>query len=172
MRVRHLLAAFAVGLLAMMALPGTAAADSYPPTGIRVVAGVVTPARVVDGGSVTFSGGGFAPGALVRLSIDGVSRGTLQASPSGAFVTRFVLRGVGPKVLAASGLQSDGRLQVVSATATVVSAVVTAAVTTGGGLPFTGAAHIVAALLGGLLLVVLGAATLMVARTRRARPLA
>lgn len=172
MRLRHLLAAVAVGLLALMTLPGTASADSYPPTGIRVVAGVVTPSRVVDGGSVTFSGGGFAPGALVRLSIDGVSRGTLQASPSGAFVTRFVLRGVGAKVLAASGLQPDGRLQVVSATATVVSPVATAAVTTGGGLPFTGAAHTVTALFGGLLLVVLGAAALMVARTRRARPLA
>ena len=172
MRVRHLLAAVAVGLLALSTGAGTAAADSYPPTGIRVVAGVVTPARVVDGGAVSFSGGGFAPGALVRLSIDGVARGTLQASPSGAFVTRFVLRGVGIKVLAAAGLQSDGRLQVVSATATVVSPVAAAAVTTGGGLPFTGAAHTVTALFGGLILVVLGAATLMVARTRRARPLA
>ena len=172
MRVRHLLAAVAVGLLALITLPATASADTNPPTGIRVMAVVVSPARVADGGSVTFSDGGFAPGALVRLSIDGVSRGTLHATLSGAFVTRFVLHGVGVKVLAGSGLQSDGHVRVVSASATVVSGVATAAVTTGGGLPFTRAAHTVTALLGGLILVVLGAAVLMVARTRRARPLA
>ena len=172
MRLRHLLATFVVGLLAIVAVPSSASADTYPPTGIQVVAGVVSPARVVDGGSVSFSGGGFAPGALLRLSVDGISRGTLQAGPSGAFVTRFVLRGVGSKVLAASGLQPGGRLQVVSGTATVLATAAAAPVTTGGGLPFTGAAHIATALLGGLLLVVLGAVVLMIARTRRSRPLA
>ncbi|MDP3713065.1 MAG: hypothetical protein Q8R60_11355 [Mycobacteriales bacterium] len=164
MRARSLLTVLVTALLAMLTLasPSQAVDGVYPPAGVRVVAGELSSAEVADGQAVTFSGGGFAPGALLRMSVDGVQTGTTTADSEGGFSVDVPLTGVGERVLAASGLETSGRVRVVSATVTVVAA---GAEAQGGALPTSGA-DALPALLGGLGLVVGGAAVVFVARQR------
>lgn len=164
MRARSLLTVLVTALLALLALssPAQAVDGVYPPAGVRVVAGELSSAEVVDGQSVTFSGGGFAPGALLRLSVDGVQTGTTTADSEGGFRVDVPLTGLGERVLAASGLETSGRVRVVSATVSVVAA---GAQAQGGALPTSGS-DVLPALLGGLGLVVGGAAVVFVARQR------
>lgn len=164
MRARSMLTVLVTALLAVLALsaPGHAADGVYPPAGVRVVTGLVSPEQVVAGGSVTFSGAGFAPGALLRLSVDGADLRTLTADSTGAFTTQVVLTGLGEHVLAASGLESGGRVRVVSATAQVVAA---GAESQSGGLPTSGG-DVLPALLTGLGLVLVGAVVVFVAKQR------
>lgn len=165
MRARSLLTVLVTALLAVLALssPALAADGVYPPAGVRVVAGDLSTDEVVEGQSVRFSGDGFAPGALLRLSVDGVQTGTTTADSEGGFSVDVPLTGVGERVLAASGLETSGRVRVVSATVTVVAA---GAASQSGALPTSGA-DALPALLGGLGLVVGGAAIVFVARQRQ-----
>lgn len=162
MHARTLFAALAVAVLAVLGLSLPATADSYPPAGVHVVAGVVSDTTVAEGDPVTFSGGGFAAGALVRISVDGVQTTTVTADGAGAFSVTLTLKGLGAHVLAASGLEAGGRVRVVSATVNVVAA----QSGSGGGLPFTGSETYLA-LLGGLGLVAVGTGVSLLARSRR-----
>jgi hypothetical protein len=157
------LAAILTALLAVLLLGGPAlAVDApYPPAGVRVVTGVASPGEVVDGGSVNFSGSGFAPGALLRLSVDGVDVRTLMADSNGAFSTTVLLRGLGEHVIAVSGLESAGRVRVVSTTVDVVGR----EEPDSGALASSGA-DLLPPLLGGLGLVVVGAVVIFLARHR------
>ena len=143
--------------------PALAADGVYPPAGVRVVTGLLSAEQVAEGSQVTFSGGGFAPGTLLRLSVDGVDVRTQPADTSGAFATPVTLVGTGEHVLAASGLESAGRVRVVSATATVKAAEATA-----GALGATGS-DVLPALGGGLALVLLGAGAVFAAKARTSR---
>ena len=160
MRVRPLLVAVAalLGALSLLAgpvAPAAAWADSYPPAGVQVVTGRVSPSTVPSGGSVTFSGAGFLPGARLQVSLDGAQVATVAATSTGAFELVIPVRGAGTRALAAAGLEPGARLRVVSAS-----------VTLSGGLPQTGFGHTVASLLLGLFLVVAGAGLVLAARTR------
>jgi hypothetical protein len=161
-RTRSALVAVLAALVAVLGLTGvaTAADGVYPPAGVRVVAGSASPTEVVDGGEVDFSGSGYAPGALLRLSIDGVDAGTTTADQRGAFSTVLRPAGLGEHVLAASGLEAGGRVRVVSATVVVI-----AAASQAGGLPTSGT-EALPALLAGLGLVVGGAVVVFAARHR------
>jgi hypothetical protein len=167
-RARLLLAAGS--LLVLLGAPA-ASADPYPPSGVHVVTGTVSALTVTSGGTVLFSGSGFAPSSLLRLSVDGVSRGTTSSSTAGGFSVRMALDGRGAQVLAASGLEPGGRLRVVSATVTVVSRTVSARPVTAG-LPSTGTDRLIPALGLGLGSVVVGSGLVLVGRARRRRPAA
>lgn len=161
MRPRALLVALFLGLL--VGGSSVARADSYPPSGVGVVAGTLSASSVADGGSVTLSGGGFKSGSALQLTLDGVVKGTTSAGSAGRFSAVFLVKGVGLHALAASGLEPDGRVRVVTASVTVTAAQGTGA---GGGLPTTGA-HVAMGLLGGLGLVVTGSTLILLARARR-----
>jgi hypothetical protein len=152
----------ALALTLVGSAPAFAADGVYPPAGVRVVTGLLSAEQVAEGGQVTFSGRGFAPGTLLRLSVDGVDVRTEPADASGAFATPVTLMGIGEHVLAASGLESAGRVRVVSATATVK------AEATAGALGATGS-DVLPALGGGLVLVLLGAGAVFAAKARTSR---
>ncbi len=160
MRVRHLLAALAVLLLAAPLLTGAAgAAAAYPPGGLRVVAGVVNPATVHAGGSVTFVGDGFAPAAALQLSVDGTDLQQLRADSRGAFSLAVPLRDLGRKALAVSGLETGSRLRIVTAQVVVTPAAAVSAL-------HAGWAHTLPSLLLGFALVALGAGVVLASRAR------
>lgn len=164
MRARLLLA---VGCALPLLASTAALADVYPPSGVHVVPASVSATTVDSGSTVTLSGDGFAPGSLLRLSVDGGGRGTGTSASDGTFSVRLALSGRGDQVLAASGLEPSGRLRVASATVTVLgSGAVTA------GLPTTGTGRLVPALGIGLGSVVLGSGLVLVGRARRRRPAA
>lgn len=153
----------AVLALALMgSAPALAADGVYPPAGVRVVTGVLSAEEVAEGDQVTFGGTGFAPSTLLRLSVDGVDVRTQLADATGAFSAPMTLTGVGEHVLAASGLESAGRVRVVSATATVK------AEATAGALGATGS-DVLPALGGGLVLVLLGAGAVFAVKARTSR---
>lgn len=145
---------------ALFLLPvAPALADSYPPSGVHVVTGTVSDTTVSRGQVVVFSGGGFRPGSALRISVGGVAAQVVTASASGEFTLSLVLTRGGQQVLAASGLEPNGRLRVVSAIVTVGGA--------GGGLPTTGDSRLVPALGTGFASVALGSGLVLVARARR-----
>lgn len=172
MRARLLLAAgCALPFVLLGPGQGMALADPYPPNGVHVVTGTVSALSVASGGTVILSGDGFAPGSLIRLSVDGTARGTATSDAAGGFSVSLVLAGRGAQVLAAAGLEVGGRLRVVSATVTVRGAAVSSRPVTAG-LPQTGTDRLVPALGLGLGSVVVGSGLVLAGRARRRRPAA
>lgn len=156
-------AACAVAALLALSPAAAAGADAYPPRGVAVVAGVVDNDVVRPGQAVHLRGGGFAPGALVRLSVDGAQTGTTTADAGGAVLARFVIPEPGDRVIAASGVESDGQVRVVSVPVLVVRSVALQE------SDDTGAAATAPGLLLGFSAVLSGAAVLFAARGFRAR---
>lgn len=155
--------AWMLGLVCVF-LTATAEAQSYPvQTGrLVVVEGSNATGTVLAGQSVRIAGGGFNPGATIRITIesDPVTLGTVTADGNGAFSamaaipTRFPN---GDHTLKATGISRNGTL--VLSQAVVVQGGTSA-------LPVTGSSTTVALLVGASLV---GAGGLLVILTRHGR---
>jgi hypothetical protein len=110
--VRTIRKAICGALLLLLALAGLAAADSS----VGIVPGF---ASVAKNGQVTFTGGGFAAGSVVDLTVNGTPRGTTRATRAGAFTALVDFPGYGTDSLAASGNGPRGTVHVVTAVATI-----------------------------------------------------
>jgi hypothetical protein len=106
-------------LLLLVAGPASAAAPTPPP--IEVLPGVAVPAQH---GAITFTGGGFQPGSVIRVSVNGTPLTTTLARPTGAFVVTLHLKGAGDQSLAATGTRPGNRPYVVTASIHIGSPVV------------------------------------------------
>jgi LPXTG-motif cell wall-anchored protein len=98
---------------------------------------------VSPGASITFSGGGFASGSKITISVTPgpVVLGSTTADADGNFsvvVTLPTNISTGAHRLEATGVDLDGNPLTVSLEFTVVAAGATAAVTPSGSLPYTG----------------------------------
>jgi hypothetical protein len=166
--------AFSFVCAAALLLGATAAGaqEDYPPTGGAPGVSDSTPA---PGEDIVISGGGFAPGSTVTITIaagggltlaegDVVVSGTAVADASGNFSIRLQVppgTPAGDYAVVASGIGPDGEPVALRSTVTVV-----AAGAGGGGLPFTGSNSGVA-LWVAFAVVALGAALVIGARQRR-----
>lgn len=89
--------------------------------------GTVSAGTVESGGSVSFSGDGFAAGAELEISVsfdDGSvdDLGTVDADDDGAFATEVTLDRSGVAVLSATGADADGGVLTVTAEVRVLAA--------------------------------------------------
>ena len=128
---------------------------------------------VAPGGTITFSGGGFASDSDVKITLfsDPVDLGSTTADASGNFSVEVAIPDgtpAGEHHLEASGLDPDGNPLVVSLSVTVTDSGTTpvAAVTPSGALPFTGS-DVARTLSIGLAAVVVGGAAVWGARRGR-----
>jgi hypothetical protein len=118
--VRLLLAATLIA--GVVSITEASADGGYPPGGVNVVTGRVSERAVAPGQAVAFSGTGFRPGSVVRLSTGGAETGVLTADPHGAFRATLRPRGAaGDQVLAAAGVDGSGRVRVVTITVRLVA---------------------------------------------------
>lgn len=159
-------------LVAGLVLPATVVlAQDYPLNlGDLIVDGVAADDRsgellVVDGEEITMSGGGFAPGAVIVLTVesDPVQVGETEADGQGEFTATVTIpAGLtdGRHTLKATGDSPDGGTLVLSTQVTL-----TAAADTGEQLATTGSGAAVLLSLAGLLLVG-GVGVLAMARRR------
>lgn len=111
MKLRH---AIIVGgaMSGMVVIGATPALAAYQPT---TGTGTVNKSKVKVGQSVRFCGGGFAPGATIRIRVGGDFYEMTQANGNGRFCASVRLREVGPVTLAGIGpTGGDGRLRVVA----------------------------------------------------------
>ena len=111
-----------LALAASLGLATPAHADPYPPQGVRVVAGETSSTKVEPGATVQMRAEGFAPAAVVRVSVDGKPVEPLKADDSGQSLVSVQLSDEGQHVIAAAGVELGGRLRVVSANVDVVNA--------------------------------------------------
>ena len=119
--MRKMLAILALSFATLIALPMTAHAGNGITYGTETAAGSVVPGTTTDGGTVTFSGDGFASGATITIAEDGEVEGTVTANSP--FSTTVTVNGVGDAVLTATGADEDGEgNRVVSATVRVLAA--------------------------------------------------
>jgi hypothetical protein len=160
--VRRLLGVTAVAALFVLAFAGPAAADPYPPPD---QGGSST---VPQGGTVSVSSDGWAPGSLVTVTLDStpVVLGTLTADSSGHIEGTFTVpsnAALGTHSVVLSGTDPTGAPRTVSQTLIVV-----AATTSGPTLAFTGSNNsgMIAGI--GSVAVVAGVALVVAARKRRA----
>ena len=165
--MRKAFAILTLALAALLAVPGAASADhdgddtpdSYQ---AQTAPGQVDPGTVTDGGTVTFSGCGFAPGATVTIAEDGQREGTVTAGSNGCFSTTVTVNGAGSSVLTATGADADGGTLTVTATVRVLAA-------SGGtgGLAATGADGTTTQVWAGIGLLGLGAGMVALTVSRR-----
>lgn len=129
--IRRLLALVAVSAAALFAFAGpAAAAPGYTPT---AAAGTVSTSTPQAGGTFVFAGSGFAPGAVVSISIGGKDVANRAANASGAFSARLTAPSTpGTYVVAGTGTGANGGTRTVSATIQVLGS------QAGAGLPRTG----------------------------------
>jgi len=157
-----------VGLLVVLGLGGTAAAQ-YPPF---EGAAWVDKSIVESGGTVEFRGGPFVYGSEVVIRDNGVFVGTVLAEESGSslsgfFFIRLTLTCAGTHVLTGTGMGTDGDPEDPTPTGPrTVSAIVTV-VGDACGLPRTGSDSILPYVGTGATLVVLGTGLVVVTRPRR-----
>ena len=159
---------------AVLSPAGPAGADATYPPAVHVVLGTLSEASIVDGRSVVLSGAGFEPGASVRVSVDGVQRRVVRADTSGVVSVPVVLNGVGTHSVAAAGREPGGRLRVASDPVTVLAAATSTVPPTALPAPAPGPGlgrRPLPALLAGLGLVALAAATFVLSRRRAGRSL-
>ena len=172
MSIRRLLAGLAVGTVASViasapagAAPSASPTATYPP---QVGGLTVSATTLVAGGTLTLSGGGFAPGcsatvAVVVSGIGVVRSLTAVADDSGLLSASLTLSTIGTNTITASCAAPNGAPRVLSTTV-----LVTAPPTSGGGLPNTGSNVLSPLVLGGIL-VLGGAGAILAARRRRRR---
>jgi hypothetical protein len=159
---RVLLVLLALG--AGLGMTSPAQADPYPPQGVRVVAGVTSSPKVEPGATVKMRAEGFAPAAVVRVSVDGKPVEPLKADESGQSLVEVKLSDKGEHVIAAAGVESGGRLRVVSASVDVVDAAFAV------GVGRIGPSHVALSLSLGFAFVVASAGGAVGLRILRARP--
>lgn len=136
-------------------------ADSTP-----VVTGALSTSvgQVAAGSVVRVSGGGFAPGAAVTVTLQPnvTTLGTFQASPSGLFAGSVEIPAAtapGTHTIDATGPGAEGGDLVLSKTITVLGAGSTS-------LPLTGADSVALLLIGGTAIAA-GSGTVLASRRRR-----
>lgn len=168
MRSRLISPSAVAALVAVVLVAPAASAhgEGYPPRTVRVVSGTVDNDILARGRSVVLRGEGFAPGAEVRLSLDGEPAGTATADGTGGAEGRFVVNEEGERVLALSGLEADGDLRVVSAPVLVVRSLSLPAGVAGESVDADSTAP---GLASGFALVALGAGALFALRVRPRR---
>lgn len=159
-RLLLVLLALAAGL--GMTVP--AQADPYPPQGVRVVVGVTSSPKVEPGAKVQMRAEGFAPAAVVRVSVDGKPAAPLRADGAGRSLVEVRLSAKGEHVIAATGAEPGGRLRVVSANVDVVDAAFAV------GVGRAGPSHVVLSLSVGFAFVLAFAGGAVGLRVLRARP--
>ena len=159
---RLLLVLLALG--ASLGIAGPAHADPYPPQGVRVVAGETSSPKVEPGATVQMRAEGFAPAAVVRVTVDGKPVEPLRADEAGMSVVSVELSDTGEHVIAASGIESGGRLRVVSASVDVVDAAFAV------GVGRVGPSHVALSLSLGFAFVAASAGGAVGLRVLRARP--
>lgn len=170
-RVTALVALLVVA--ALLTAPSAAAQeDAYPPEGDGRVA-YVSSSRVEAGDCITFgSTSGFAAGSPVVVSDDGVVLGTTTADANGGFTYNVCFASdarIGVHVLRATGVDGNLRPRALRANVTVLGVRITAGDGDGetdgagvgsgrglGSLPRTGAEWLLATVLTGALLVLVG----------------
>jgi hypothetical protein len=124
MRRAPLLGAVVLAVVLTGLLTATVAtAGTYPPP-VDTTQGTAVPSRVDVGGSTTFAGGGFQPGAPLEITIVG-SRSVrpLRADEAGGFHTKVYFNGSarpGPHVLSATGVGAHQEQRVDTATVEVL----------------------------------------------------
>ena len=176
--------------VAVLAASGGAALAQYPPTSGT---GAVSATTITVGGFVDFSGGGFAPGSDVTVSVNTAVYATVVASgasssalggssahfvtaafaqpaaatSSASFKVRITMDKVGTYTLTGAGVGPAGNAHVVTATVTVIPAAATKA-TNDSTLPFTGSSVLVPGLIIGLTMVAGGFVLLTSVRSRKA----
>ena len=159
--MRKAFAILTLALVALLAVPGVASADhGYPHT---TAPGQVDPGTVGDGGTVTFSGCGFASGATVTIAEDGQNEGTVTAGSDGCFSTTVTVNGAGNSVLTATGARAGGGTLTVTATVRVLAASGSGS----GGLAATGADGTATQVWAGIGLLGLGAGMIALTVSRR-----
>ncbi len=177
--------------VAVLAASGGAALAQYPPT---YGTGAVSSTTIVVGGFVDFSGGGFAPGSDVTVSIDsavyatvvanGASSSALGSSKAhfataayaqpaastnaASFKIRITMEKVGEYTLTGAGVDPAGIPHVVTADVTVIPAAAATKATDDSSLPFTGSSVLVPGLIIGLTMVAGGFVLLTSVRSRKA----
>lgn len=140
--------------------------------------GTVSAGTVESGGSVSFSGDGFAAGAELEISVsfdDGSvdDLGTVDADDDGAFATEVTLDRSGVAVLSATGADADGGVLTVTAEVRVLAASSGGADDgagggdSAGGLPRTGADGLGAQVWMGVGLLALGGGLVALTVSRR-----
>jgi hypothetical protein len=148
---------------ALVLLMATPAHAQYSP-------GVITnPQTVVAGNGVEVAACCFQPGTTVTFMVGGATLGTAIANPSGVAGGVFVVpasAGSGALTITASGVDAAGN-PVTQTGAITVSGGTTATTAGVGGLPVTGSDSALPLSLLAAGLVVVGATTLFVVRTRR-----
>jgi LPXTG-motif cell wall-anchored protein len=168
MSIRRLLAGLALGTVASVIASAPASADTATPTPTyppQVGGLTVSATTLVAGGTLTISGGGFAPGCSATITVAvaglGVVRSlTATANSSGMISAGLTLSTVGTNTVTVSCAAPNGAPRVLSATV-VVSAPAAS------GLPNTGSNILSPLILGGVL--VLGGAGVIAAARRRRR---
>ncbi len=154
-----------------LAVAGPALADNYPVTtgSLTSSVGGSTATALSAGSSVHISGGGFAPGATVTITLHStpVTLGTVTASGAGTISADVVLPAGtvnGSHTLQADGAAPGGGTNTLTEQVTVSGGVTADR----GGLAFTGAdVGVIGAIGGGA--IVAGIGTIMVTRRARAR---
>ena len=166
--MRKAFAILTLALAALLAVPGAASADhegpNYP---AHTAAGQVDPGTVTDGGTVTFSGCGFAPNATITIAEDGQNEGTVTAGSDGCFSTTVTVNGAGNSVLTATGARAGGGTLTVTATVRVLAASGGAGSSGAGGLAATGADGTATQVWAGIGLLGLGAGMVALTVSRR-----
>ena len=118
---RRIAALFALALAAFFVAPAAAQAApaGYGPTSQP---GSVSSGTVTVGGTVVFSGGGFAAGATVTIRANGQVVGTVTADAQGHFSFTYHADQAGVVKLTATGAKAGGGTLTVHATVRVLAA--------------------------------------------------
>lgn len=158
-----------LALLIGLVLPATPAHAQYPPC---TASGQVSRTNVQAGQTVVFSGSGFTPGALITIAFDGEVIDTATADGTGAFSVTVTIpgdAGAGDHTLTATGPRSDDQACPNGEDPAVLGVLIVRAtvVVSAGGLVGTGSNSTIPLVLAGSALVLIGAATVVVARRRR-----
>lgn len=132
----------------------------------------VSPASVPAGGSVVFSGSGWAPGCTLTVTVGGQTI-TVTTDATGSFSSTFSTTGLNLGSYVATATQ--GTLSLTTSFNVVGAAVVPLAPVTPtrtGSLPVTGSSNTTLMVQGGLGLLAIGGLLVIFARKRRGAPLA
>ena len=161
--VLAVLAATAVGYAPAQAQTTTCpSSTTYAPSSGTAT---VTDSTVTPGQTVTVSGGGFASGSTVTISLNpgGTALGSDTAGADCSFSAAVTIPTsvlAGSYTIQASGTDPSGNARVLSAAVTVGAA---------GGLPTTGSNNTEPLTVAGIGLILIGAAAVVVVRRRRSQ---